>query len=123
MTRLDWGIVLVGGIVGWTVVAWSITVIRQQKRPPLNTSDELEQTSAPRSESLGVVELASHWASILGTTKDASAEDIDTAYHARIAECDRIRFTPNVSSEDKQGAEQRRVQIEQAFEFIRPIKQ
>ncbi len=58
----------------------------------------------------------------MGVRESASAQEIEAAYHAGLAECDRIRFSPSESASAKSTADARRAQIVQAFEFIRPLK-
>jgi hypothetical protein len=72
--------------------------------------------------SLSLAEISSRWSVILRVSESASAQEIEAAYHAGIAECDRIRFSPAESAAAKADAETRRAQITQAFEFIRPLK-
>lgn len=71
---------------------------------------------------LSVSELGSTWHVILGVPAEATSAEIDAGYHARLAECDRIRFSPNATALDRQNAEARRAQVNEAFEFIRPIR-
>jgi len=74
------------------------------------------------SRALSLAEISARWSSILGVRESASAQEIEAAYHAGLAECDRIRFSPGESANAKSDAEARRAQITQAFEFIRPLK-
>jgi hypothetical protein len=123
MNGLDWAIAAGGALLGFGIVWWLVNVVRQQKAPPI----ELHQAAplVPREGSralLSVADLGNNWHTILGVPVDASSAQIEDAYHARIAECDRIRFGQSESLADKQGAESRRAQVNDAFEFIRPLK-
>src|SRR6266446_266287 len=122
MSSVDWAIAAIGGLVGWGVVSWLFTVIRQQRAPPVQMDQDPRAESHEESRRLSLADVSSTWHTILAVALDAGAEDIERAYHARIAECDRIRFSPTASPEDKKLAESRRAQIDQAFGFIRPLK-
>ncbi len=75
-----------------------------------------------RERSLSLAEISSRWSTILGVSENASTEEIEAAYHARIAECDRVRFAADEPVQAKSAAELRRAQVGQAYEFIRPLK-
>jgi len=161
VTLSDLGILALCALVGWAVVSWVISVVQQQKRPPLDLTggspparDQLRSlpspgadrdqvatppdiTSPPRGptpvpaafadsvrnrRSLSLAEISARWSGILRVSENASAQEIEAAYHAAITECDRIRFSPNESPAAKSDAETRRAQITQAFEFIRPLR-
>ncbi len=62
------------------------------------------------------------WSSILGVPTDASGAQIEAAYHAKLAEYDRVRFDSNASPTNRQHAEQQRARVNQAYEFIRPSR-
>ena len=138
MSFSDLGILALCALVGWAVVSWIISVVQQQKRPPLDLTGG---SSAPREplrglpsptafsdngvrdmRALSLSEISARWSSILGVPESSSAQEIEAAYHASLAECDRIRFSPSESASAKSGAETRRAQITQAFEFIRPLR-
>ncbi|TLY75955.1 MAG: hypothetical protein E6K43_03880 [Gammaproteobacteria bacterium] len=121
MTATDWIVVGAGGLVGWGLVSWLITVIRQQKAPPV----EMHQGTPPPASGralLSVAELGNSWHAILGVAADASWAEIDTAYHERLAECERTQLSSTGTASDKQRADFRRAQVNEAFEFIRPLK-
>jgi hypothetical protein len=150
----DLGILALCALVGWAIVSWIISVVQQQKRPPLDLTggsppprDSLRELPSPgaardstappvpppvpgafgdsgvrNSRALSLAEISARWSSILGVRESASAQEIEAAYHAGLAECDRIRFSPGESANAKSDAEARRAQITQAFEFIRPLK-
>ncbi len=54
---------------------------------------------------------------------DASGAVIEQAYHAKLAECDRVRFDANASPASRRQAEQTRSRVNQAYEFIRPSRE
>ena len=114
--------VIGSGLVGFGVVSWILTVIQQQKRPPLSmdTRTTPSRLLAAAEPLPGDVHDRCH--TILGVSAEASAAEIESAYHARIAECDRVRFDSRASASDKQLAEARRAEVSNAFEFIRPLK-
>jgi len=122
MTATDWAVVGVGGLVGWGLVSWLITVIRQQKAPPVEMHPGTLSPETGR-VSLSVTELGNSWHAILGVAADASWVEIDAAYHERLAECDRAQLSSTGTASDKQRAEFRRAQVNEAFEFIRPLKE
>lgn len=38
MSLTDLAIVVLCGVIGWCIVSWIISLVRQQKRPPLDLS-------------------------------------------------------------------------------------
>lgn len=120
----NWIVVLVGGVVGWALVSLVAHLVRQQKQPPLDLYGGLAKNESPPARSaLTVAEIASRWHEILAVSESASAEQIDEAYHQRIGECDRIRFSATEAPESKKVAELTRSQVNQAYEFIRPLRE
>lgn len=71
---------------------------------------------------LSLDEIGRRWSSILGVPDDASGAVIEQAYHAKLAECDRVRFDSNASAASRRQAEQMRARVNQAYEFIRPSR-
>jgi len=67
-------------------------------------------------------EIGRTWHTILGVSSEAGAEEIERAYYARLAECDRGRLAADTSSEVRQSLERQRALLTQAFEFIRPLR-
>ncbi len=163
--------VVVGGLLGWWIVSWIVSLFRQQKRPPIDIVDgrqrkpwdgantpnapqerpalpaplELTRDDPPvaapgpdagpiatpgpatgawggRARDLSVAEISAQWASILGVAESASAAEVETAYHARLAECDRTRFAATASDAEKAEAQAVRARVTQAYEFVRPLK-
>ena len=116
----DWLILGVCGLVGFAIVWGGFALVRQQKAPPVPMLDvRAPPAGAP---SLSVAELADRWHAILQVPPNASAADIERAYHERLSECDRARFASDAHDGDKVQAEARRAQISQAYEFIRPLR-
>jgi hypothetical protein len=123
MDMTDWITVLVGALAGWALVSLVGHLVRQQRRPPVDLYGGLPATAdtGPR-DTLSVGEISDSWHQILGVPESASAKEIEDAYHLRIAECDRIRFSPSESSEQQKAAATRRLRVNQAYEFIRPLR-
>ena len=116
MNSIDLLIGLGCGLAGFGMVWWLFSVIRQQRTPPLEMHP-LATRVEPRP--ISVAELGSTWNVILGVAAEASSAEVEAAYHARLAECDRVRFAPNETALGKQTAEDRRAQVNEAYEFIR----
>jgi hypothetical protein len=157
--------VVVGGLLGWWIVSWVVSLFRQQKRPPIDIVDggqrkpwdSTNTPNAPRERpalpapldltrddppaaspiaatgpaagawgshprGLSVAEISAQWASILGVAESASASEVEAAYHARLAECDRTRFAATASDAEKEQAQVARARVTQAYEFVRPLK-
>jgi hypothetical protein len=118
---LEIGVLIVSGVVGWLVVSWVINLVRQQRAPPLVISGD---APAPAASSRGpsLAELAHSWSVILKVREDAGLQEIESAYHERLAECDRLRFAPDGASAERGQAELRRASIEDAYNFIRSVR-
>lgn len=124
MVMSDWIIVLGGGVVGWVLVSLLGRLVRQQRQPPVDLYGGLpSRAESATRNSLSVAEIASTWHSILAVSESASAKEIDEAYHRSIAECDRIRFSPTETPEEQRMAEVRRSHVNEAYEFIRPLRE
>jgi hypothetical protein len=121
MSIVDWGIVTACALAGWGIVSWLFNVVRQQKAPPIEMHQQAERP-ATTSSSLSLIELGKRWHEILRVAADADSREIERAYHERLAECDVARFSPTASTEEKQTAETQRARVNQAFEFIRPLR-
>jgi hypothetical protein len=107
------------GLAGFGAVWWLFSVIRQQRTPPVQMHSIATRIEPRR---ISVAELGSTWHVILGVPAEATSAELEAAYHARLAECDRIRFSPNETSLDKETAEATRAQVNEAYEFIRQVK-
>ena len=114
----DWLIALVAGVVGFALVSWLLTLMRQQKAPPV----AIASAPPPTGSRLSVASLGEQWHRLLGVAREATPEEIEAAYHARLAECDRVRFAAGAGEADKEAARQRRADVQEAYEFIRPLR-
>ena len=124
MDMTDWSVVVVGGLVGWGLVSLLAHLVRPQRRPPVDMYGGLPEQATPVvRDTLSVAEIGSTWHKILAVPENASAKEIDEAYHLRIADCDRIRFSPTETPEEQQLAALKRTRVNQAYEFIRPLRQ
>lgn len=121
MSIVDIGVLLLGALGGWFVVSLVITLVRQQREPPVilhHESHEMPSEDARvKRPSLG--EIAATWHSALRVRTDASVDEIETAYHQRIAECDAVRFSKSAGSNERQEAERQRIMLDEAYNFIR----
>lgn len=123
MNLLEIGVLIGCAVIGWLVVSWVINLVRQQRSPPVAiAADARAPAAVSSSRGLSVAELAHSWPVILKVRDDAGLEEIESAYHERLAECDRVRFAPESAGAERQQAEQRRASIEDAYNFIRSIK-
>jgi hypothetical protein len=123
MDKTDWIIVLVGGVVGWGLVSLIAKLAQQQRQPPVDLYGGLPRQAEPPARAvLSVAEIGNLWHKILNVPEDASAKEIEEAYHLRIAECDRIRFSPTETPDQQKMAAIKRTQVNQAYEFIRPLR-
>jgi hypothetical protein len=121
----EWVVLIACGLIGWGVVSWLISVIRPPQQPsakdsersPLHLVNEIHPHAQAAPPSTGM-EIA--WPAILQVDKNASAAEIEKAYHTLLAECDRIRFSTWYSAQERQEAEARRANVCAAYEFIRP---
>jgi hypothetical protein len=78
--------------------------------------------SSTGSDLLSLDEIGRAWHSILGVSMDATGAQIESAYHAKLAAADRVRFDSNTSPANRRLAERQRAQVNQAYEFIRPSR-
>ena len=67
-------------------------------------------------------EIGRTWHTILGVSSEARADEIERAYYAKLAECDRARLASEISPAARRKVEQQRALLTQAFEFIRPLR-
>jgi hypothetical protein len=95
VTATDWIVIGGGALVGWGLVSWIITTVRQQRAPPVPMGPESSQapapepTPAPPRGRLSLAELGSTWHMILGVSPNASLAEIEAVYEKRVAECER----------------------------------
>ena len=123
----DWVVLIACGLIGWGVVSWLLSVIRPPQQPsakdpersPLRLVDEThagaDAGTAPPANNMETA-----WPAILQVDANATAAEIEKAYHALLAECDRIRFSTWYSAQERQEADARRANVCAAYEFIRP---
>lgn len=139
----DWVVLIACGLIGWGVVSWLISVIRPPQPPsvkdpeqnPLRLTNEPGPdtqvgqrssitapfaTAAPATSTAATTDMETAWPAILQVAKNATAAEIEKAYHALIAECDRVRFSTWYSAQERREAEVRRANVCAAYEFIRP---
>ena len=121
MSIVDIGILTAAAFVGWFAVSFVINVVRQQRQPPIVLHGESLQV--PREDAHlkrpSLREIAETWHTVLRVRNDASLDEIETAYHRRIAECDAARYAKNLASDERQEAERQRFVIDEAYNFIR----
>jgi hypothetical protein len=115
----DWVVLIACALIGWGVVSWLLAVIRPQgnadkepARAPLRLVNR-EQPDVP-------ADMETAWPAILEVDRNATAPEIESAYHRLLAECDRVRFSTWSSEQERREAEVRRGQVCAAYEFIRP---
>jgi hypothetical protein len=122
----DWVVLIACGLIGWGVVSWLISVIRPPRQPSAKDPEQtpLRLVNEPRPESQAApapaADMDTAWPTILQVDKNATAAEIEKAYHALLAECDRIRFSTWYSAQERQEAAARRTSVCAAYEFIRP---
>ena len=136
----DWVVLIACGLIGWGVVSWLMSVIRPPQPPSAKDPEEIPLRLRDASRADGqagpvtdaAVDAATNpaatraanmetaWPTILQVDKNATAAEIEQAYHALLAECDRIRFSTWYSAQERQEADARRATVCAAYEFIRP---
>jgi hypothetical protein len=84
------------------------------------TAAASDPATSTTGEALSAGAMETAWPTILQVDKSATAAEIEKAYHALLAECDRIRFSTWYSAQERQEAETRRAKVCAAYEFIRP---
>jgi hypothetical protein len=118
----DWVVLIACALIGWGLVSWLMAIIRPEgtsakepARSPLRLLDMGQSDGSGTS-----TDMESAWPAILQLDRHATAEEIEKAYHTLLAECDKVRFSPGYSAQERQEAEARRAWICAAYEFIRP---
>lgn len=122
MSATDLAVGFSAAVVGFGIIWGVFGLIRQQKAAPLEMFKVEPKTSVGNRGKVSLAELGRTWHVTLGVDAAGTPDEIEAAYHARLAECDRIRFSPAESAVEKQNAEVRRTQVNEAYEFIRRIK-
>lgn len=79
--------------------------------------------AAASSESAGlsVFELQDRWPALLGVDREASIDEIESAYARRRAAIDRVRFSDRPPAEREAAARELRT-LEAAYEFVRSAR-
>lgn len=121
---LEIGVLVVCAVVGWFGVSWVINLVRQQRAPPMILHEQSSQAppQEERARGASLADLAQTWHTLLEVREDASVEEIETAYHQRVAEFDAARFAEGVGTLARQEAERQRAAVEEAYNFIRTIR-
>ena len=118
-------VLIAAALVGWFAVSFVINVVRQQRQPPVILHGESLQgvPAAARVKGPSLREIAATWHTVLRVRNDASVEEIEAAYHRRIAECDAVRYSNSSASDERQEAERQRFTIDEAYNFIRTSRE
>jgi len=120
----DWIVIGGGAAIGWGLVSWIITVVRQQRAPPVPmqegaappaTAPATAPAAAPQGR-ISLAELGSTWHVILGVPEDASLLEIEAAYRERVAMRER-------GPGEGAATLAERSRLDEAFEFIRALRQ
>lgn len=122
MNATDLAVGVGAAVVGFGIIWGVFGLIRQQRAAPVEMFKVEPKSPLQNDARLNVAELGQTWQTILGVDVGASLPEIEVAYHARLAECDRVRFAPVASALERQIAEMRRAHINEAHEFIRSIR-
>lgn len=126
MSLTDWIVIGGGAAIGWGLVSWIITVVRQQRAPPVPmgvqegaappaTAPATAPAAAPQGR-ISLAELGSTWHVILGVPEDASLLEIEAAYRERVAMRERGAGEGGATLAE-------RSRLDEAFEFIRALRQ
>lgn len=122
----DWVVLIACGLIGWGVVSWLISVIRPPQQPAVKDPEPTplrlmnEQRPGSQAGPAPAADMETAWPTILQVDPNATAAEIEKAYHAILAECDRVRFSTWYSAQERREAEARRATVCAAYEFIRP---
>jgi len=122
MNVTDLGVAVVAGVAGFGIIWGLFSLIRQQRAAPVEMFKPEPRAPVESRARLSLTELGSTWHVILGVSAQATPEEIEAGYHARLAECDRIRSAAGESAAARQAAETRRAQVGDAYEFIRQVR-
>ena len=119
--KADWLVALVAAVAGFALVSWLLSLMRQQRAPPVAIQPPAAAAGPGRGR-LSLAALGEGWPAVLGITREATPAQIEAAYHARVAECDAVRFAAGADDKDRQEARARRADVEDAYEFIRATR-
>ena len=117
----DWLVALLAAVAGFALVSWLLTLVRQQKAPPVAIV-AAASAAPPGRGRLSLAALGEEWHRVLGVSRAATPAEIEAAYHARLAECDGVRFAADAGAAEKDEALRRRADVQDAYEFIRPLR-
>jgi hypothetical protein len=106
---IDWVVIGGGAAIGWGLVSWIISMVRQQRAPPVPMGAE-----APQGR-ISLAELGRSWHLILGVREDASLAQVEAAYRERVTECER-----GAAAGDATAAARSR--LDEALEFVRKLR-
>lgn len=97
---------------------------RAPPRPaPISTPTPIQPRDIPGGAGpVSLDEIGRTWHTILGVSSEARADEIERAYYAKLADCDRVRLASDASHDARRNAEHQRALLTQAFEFIRPLR-
>ncbi|HEX4389676.1 MAG TPA: hypothetical protein VH109_13705 [Steroidobacteraceae bacterium] len=118
--KADWLVALLAAGVGFALVSWLLSLARQQRAPPV--AIQAPAGAASGRGRLSLAALGDGWPAVLGVTREATPEQIEAAYHARVAECDAVRFAGDAGDSAREEARARRADVEDAYEFIRALR-
>jgi hypothetical protein len=117
--KADWLVALIAAVVGFALVSWLLALVRQQKAPPVAIASATSAAPPSRGR-LSLAALGEEWHRLLGVGREATPEEIEAAYQARLAECERVRCDADAGGAEKEAALRRRADLQDAYEFIRP---
>jgi hypothetical protein len=106
---IDWVVIGGGAAIGWGLVSWIISMVRQQRAPPVPMGAE-----APHGR-ISLAELGRSWHLILGVREDASLAQVEAAYRERVAECERGTASGAATATT-------RSRLDEALEFVRKLR-
>src|SRR2546430_10144847 len=87
MNPTDLAIAAVAGVVGFGII-WGIFGLIKQRRAAAVDMFKVEPRSLVEGrDKLSLVELGRTWHVILGVSAEATSEEIESGYHARLGEC------------------------------------
>lgn len=122
MNATDLAVGFGAAVIGFGIIWGVFGLIRQQKAAPVEMFKDEQKMSSDSRGKVSLAELGRTWHVTLGVDVAATADEIEAAYHARLAECDRIWFSSPENAVEKQNAEIRRVQVNEAYDFIRSVR-
>jgi hypothetical protein len=122
VSATDLAIGIAAAVVGFGIIWGLFGLIRQQRAAPVEMVKSEPSPPVVSRDRISLAELGRTWHVILGVSAEATAAEIEAGYHARLAECDQIRFSATASDAGKHSAETRRAHVNEAYEFIRQVR-